>query len=359
MVSANSVPFLGGVETHVDAVARRLAEAGHEVTHLTTDRSGALSRAEDRNGYRIHRFGAYPRGWDIYISPALATYLLMHRGDYDVVHVQGVHTAVPPAALFVAQRAALPTVVTFHTGGHSSETRGALRAAQWRALAPLLRRADRLVAVCEYERDVFGDALGVERTSIALIRNGSEALPVDTSANVPSGDPLLVSVGRLEEYKGHHRILEAMPAILRRHPGARLVIVGRGPYEDALRQRICELSVQAFVDVRAFGVEERGALGKLIAGADVMCLLSEYEAHPVAVMEAIAAGTAALVADTSGMSELDRVGLVCAVPLDVTSEALADTALSLAARPRREPPRLTTWDECTRAVLDLYRGIIR
>ena len=62
-------------------------------------------------------------------------------------------------------------------------------------------------------------------------------------------------------------------------------------------------------------------MGKLVADADVFCLLSEYEAHPVAVMEALGAGTKALVADTSGLSELGRAGLATTIALEATARA--------------------------------------
>ena len=59
---------------------------------------------------------------------------------YDLVHVQGVNNFLPPMALASAQRTGIPTVVTFHTGGHSSRLRNMIRETQWQALRPLLRR---------------------------------------------------------------------------------------------------------------------------------------------------------------------------------------------------------------------------
>ena len=52
-----------------------------------------------------------------------------------------------------------------------------------------------------------------------------------------------MSVGRLERYKGHHRILRALPAILAQEPNARLVLVGSGPYEQPLRAMASQLGV--------------------------------------------------------------------------------------------------------------------
>ena len=140
----------------------------------------------------------------------------------------------------------------------------------------------------EYERQVFARILGVPVTTIRLIPNGGDRLPIDPSADTPQGSPLLVSVGRLERYKGHHRILRAFPAILERAPNARLVLAGSGPYEEPLRAMANQLGVGDRVSICGFGPERRAAMGKLVSDADVMCLLSEYEAQGIAVYEALA-----------------------------------------------------------------------
>ena len=358
MVSARATPFTGGIETHVDEVSRRLAASGVAVTVLTTDTSGELPRDERMSGYRVRRWSSYPRSSDYYFSPGLAHHLASTR-DYDLVHIQGVYSLVAPLALPAARRARIPTVLTFHTGGHSSGFRESLRPIQWRVLAPLLRPAAALVAVCEFERRLFSRILGVPESDIRLIRNGCEPLPVAPAARADQGRPLLVSVGRLERYKGHHRILRALPAILEQAPDARLVVIGSGPYEQPLRDLAENLHVADRVSIRGFGPDERAEMGALIADADVMCLLSEYEAHPISVMEAICAGTNALVADTSGLTELGTAGLVTTIPLDASPEQVAAAALAVAAAAPAVAPNLPDWDDCADRLLTLYREVVR
>lgn len=359
MVAARALPFMGGIETHVHEVSRRLAASGVDVTVLTTDPSGDLPPSEEVDGYRIRRWPAYPRTRDYYLSPGLIRHLLGAGSDYDVVHVQGVHTLVAPAALAATRRVGLPSVLTFHTGGHSSGLRERLRPVQWKVLGPLLRSAAALVAVCEFEREMFARALGIDESAIRLIRNGSERLPVDDSAPVTDGDPLVVSVGRLEEYKGHHRILRALPEILRQAPGARLEVIGSGPFEQQLRDMAGELGVSGQFSIRSFGPAERAGLGRVMSDADVVCLLSEYEAHPVAVMEALGTGAKALVADTSGLSELGREGLATTIALDASPQQVAAAVLELAARPRTPPPAIPSWDDCAAQLESLYREVAR
>ena len=50
LVAARYIPYVGGLETHVFEVGRRLAVAGVEVTVLTTDVSGTLPTVEKFEG---------------------------------------------------------------------------------------------------------------------------------------------------------------------------------------------------------------------------------------------------------------------------------------------------------------------
>jgi len=359
MVAARYLPDIGGIETHVDVVARRLAALGHQVTVLTTDTTGQKPRYEERQGFVVRRFPAVPRHRDYYLSPALGRALW--EGTFDVLHVQGIHTLVPPVALGVAQRRRIPTVLTFHTGGSSSRVRTLMRASQWMALRPLLRNAAALVAVCEYEVETFVRRLGLPRSSVRLIRNGAAAFP--ESGGIPSamtGAPLILSIGRLERYKGHQRLLGAMPEVLRRAPAARLAIIGTGPYEETLRTAAARLGIGDAVSFAAFGSSDRSAFGALVRSADVVALLSEYEAHPVAIMESLATGVRAVVAATSGLSELARHGWAVSVPIDATPRAIARTLLAEAAEGRAtafDPP-LPTWDGCVDALVGVYREVV-
>lgn len=354
MVTNRCVPFMGGIETHVQEVAPRLVRRGVDLTVFTTDVTGMLAPEEAFDGFTVRRFPAWPASRDYYFSMRLARALGRER--FDLIHVQGVHALLPPLALAAAARAKVPTVLTFHTGGSSSRFRASMRSAQWRTIAPLLRSTRRLIAVCEYEQRLFCGSLGLDPMRIPIVRNGAERLPDTGMPPTHHGDPLVLTIGRLERYKGHHRAVAAMPALLRRSPGARLVIVGSGPYESALRRQIAALDVEAAVSFTSFAPSERGELGALVRRADVVTLLSEYEAHPVAVMEALALGRDVVCANTSGLSELGRDGLVRTVALDASPEQVA-AAITLAVDEPRwhaQAPSLSTWEECADALVSTY-----
>ena len=91
-------------------------------------------------------------------------------------------------------------------------------------------------------------------------------------------------------------------------------------------------------------------MGKLVADADVFCLLSEYEGHPMAVLEALGAGTKVLLADSPGLSELGHAGLATTIALEAPPEQVAAAALAVAAAPRTAPPAIPSWGDCAEGV---------
>lgn len=355
-VTPRYFPYMGGVETHVYEVSRRFAADGHAVTVLTTDPGGELPPREQVEGVNIVRVKAYPAERDYYIAPAI--YEAVRRGNWDVVHVQGFHTFVPPVAMLAARKAHIPYLMSFHSGGHSSRRRHAVRDLQARLMRPLLAGAQRLVGVSRFEAELFRQRLGLPAERFTVIPNGSH-LPKITPVETPSSGTTILSVGRLERYKGHHRLLQALPQILAQRPDARLRILGSGPYEPELRQLAHDLGVEARTEIGAIPPGNREGMATIMAQANLVTLLSEYEAHPIAVMEALSLERPVLVADTSGLSELAQAGFVSAIPLESTSAQVAEAVLDQLRSPRKPSPiALPTWEECAAALLALYDQVI-
>lgn len=349
-------PFMGGVETHVYEVARRLATRGVEVTVLTTDPLGNLPADEQIEGVQIRRVRTFPHREDFYFAPAM--YQVITRGNWDVVHCQGIHTFVPLIAIFAAWKAQIPYAVTFHTGGHSSPLRNAVRGVQWRILRPLLARAARLIGVSRFEAELFRKHLNLSPELFTVIPNGSNLPEIGAERPGSVDEALILSVGRLEKYKGHHRVIAALPHLLEQRPDVRLRIVGMGPYRDALQRLAEEYGVADKVQIGPVPATDRRGMAALLASASLVVLLSEYEAHPIAVMEALAVGSSVLAADTSGLSELAERGLIKAVPLRSTPREAASAILKELRAPHRPAQvDLPTWDNCAEGLLSVYRLI--
>jgi glycosyltransferase involved in cell wall biosynthesis len=356
MVTPRYLPHTGGVELHVHEVARRIAARGADVTILTADLGEALAATEYRDGVRVRRVHAWPAGRDYFFAPEI--YREVARGGWNIVHVQSFHTLVPLLAMLAALRAGVPYVVTFHAGGHPSPVRQALRPIQLRLLRPLLRRADRLIALARFEIDQYSRRLAIPADRFALVPNGSD-LPGLPGDKQPSREAsLIASVGRLERHKGHQRVIAALPHVLRRRPNARLWIAGSGPYEPRLRQLAEALRVSERVDIRVVPIGERRRMAEELARVKVVVSLSEFETQPIALLEARAAGCRLVVADAPGLTPLAEEGLARSIPRDSSPGEIAAVILTELEQPSASTPvELPTWDESADALLELYESI--
>ncbi len=356
MVAARCFPFMGGIESHIHEVAPRLAALGHDLTLLTTDPVGNLPREEAFSGARVVRVRAWPSKAEYYLAPAI--YSKIVKGNFDLVHIQGYHNLVPPVAMLAAIRKRVPFVLTFHSGGHSSRLRNAMRKFQWKALAPLVRQARALIGVSEFEADFFSEKMGVPRSKFMVVPNGAQLPEVSPSRNVPKSGRLIVSIGRLERYKGHHKAIEAVNILRQSFPDVRLRILGGGPYEPELRQLVNRLGLGPLVTIGSIPPVERQGLANLLSEADLVVLLSEYEAHPIAILEALSLGRKVLTSDTSGFRELAERSLIRTVPLKSSPAGIAAAMVeALEAPPSPVKFTLPNWDDCARKLDSIYRTI--
>jgi glycogen(starch) synthase len=251
----------------------------------------------------------------------------------------------------------IPYVVTFHGGGHSSDARNKVRRLQRRLLGPLLRRAAKLVAIARFEISDYGAELGLGPERFETIPNGTDlAFSAGSDGASRNGTPLVATVGRLERYKGHHRVIAAFPEVLRGEPRARLLVVGTGPHEQELRRQAEQLGIAAAVEFTSTPPDQPTAMADLLGRVSLVVLMSEFESHPLVALEAAAAGCRLLVADAGGLAELAEDGLARAIPLDEDPAAVGRAVLDeLALPPQTKRPELISWDDCAARLLDLYR----
>jgi len=356
LVPARYLPYQGGVEIHVYEVAKRLAQEGVEVAILTTDPDGRLPREELDNGVLIQRVPTWALGDDYHLAPGI--YKTIMRGRWDIVNCVGYHTFVAPLAMLAAWQTGTPYIVTLQSGGHSSRLRYALRVAQWEFLGPLMSHASRLVAISNFEAEFFCRRWRFSREHFVVIPNGSDLPPIEPPQS-GRDEALIVSVGRLVRYKGHHRMIAALPKVLAHFPTARLQIAGSGPFEPELRRLAAELNVDSHVDIVCVQGADRVGMARLLSRARLVTLLSEYESQGIAVMEALALGRPVLVTDTSALKEIVARGYARSVPLTASTDEIATAILDQLRRPLIPTVKdLPTWDQCASDLLRLYREVV-
>jgi teichuronic acid biosynthesis glycosyltransferase TuaC len=210
-----------------------------------------------------------------------------------------------------------------------------------RTVRHCLPRADLVMAVSNSLRDTC-IAMGVSIERVHVIGNAVDTMQFHPlrkdecrrRLGLPASDRVILAVGSLTSVKGHDRLIECLPAVLRRFPEAMLCIVGPnganagGDVTRDLRLQAGRLRVDN--KVRFVGEIGNCDLIYWYNAADVFCLPSRSEGSPGVVLEALACGCPTVATDVGSVSEIissDFLGVVVPNrddgPLDGLIEALS------------------------------------
>ncbi len=227
---------------------------------------------------------------------------IMQREGVTIFHSQVGISWEGLLGLRIAHRAGVPVrIVTEHLP-YLLTHRG-----QVREHRETTRLADRVITVSEGSRRTFL-ARGYPGEQFVCIHNGVEPPParplgearrIREGLGLRPGAPLLLTVARMTTQKGHDLLLAAAPAILARHPQACFAWVGEGPEQTRLRHRANALGLAD--NVRFLG--RRDDVPALLGAADLFVLPSQFEGHPIAVLEALAAGLPVVGTRVCGLNE--------------------------------------------------------
>lgn len=356
IVSPYSWSTPGGVNTHIEGLAGALRRRGSQVK-VVAPCDGIAPRGLVAVGRSVPVpfNGSVAR---LAFGPRVAARVrrTLRQFDPDIVHV---HEPFAPSVSMLATLASrAPVVATFHSDAPDSRTYRAARP----ALRPLWRRLAARIAVSEAAAATVARVFG-ERPEI--VPNG---VTVARYAGVPAADPrskCVVFLGRLEPRKGAQILVEAAPAVLAAHPGARIVIAGRGPQARALEAAIPSGAKDAVELAGAVAQEE---VTRLAARASVFCFPSlGGESFGVVLLEAMAAGRAVVASDIPGYAAVLRDGveglLVPAGDAAAVAAALVRLlgdpaeAAAMAERGRARAAEFD-WDTLGGRVEEIYRRAI-
>jgi 1,2-diacylglycerol 3-alpha-glucosyltransferase len=348
-------PQIGGVEKHVQCLAQGCAEAGDDVVILT-HQVGDSPADEWIGGTRVLRFPMTVPSRNYALSLRLFSYLRRHAADFDVVHVHSYHTVIGHAVV----PSHLPFVFTphYHGTGHTP-FRALLHRLYWPAGARLVRAADAVICVSDVERDLMiRDFPGISG-KVVTIPNGTNqkrAAAEDDEAG-SFGDPMVLTVGRLERYKNVDRIIDAFRALP--FPGS-LVVVGDGP-DRARLERHAEAGEPGW-PVLFTGRVPDPVLDRLFMKAKVVTSASDHEAFGLTLAEGLVSGARVVASAIPAHAELARrAGADAAVSLvDPKNTRQFTDSLAACLLADRVPAgglRLPSWADVVQDTRELYSRV--
>lgn len=325
----------GGVGTVLQALARALVARGHRVTVLgvSRDRPGET----DDQGVRVIRLPhARVRGAGFVVHGRRLRRALadLHRDTpLDVVEGQELSLAVLP------RRRPYASVIRMNGGHHFFAVTLGGRPRPWRSWLERrsFARADHLGAVSRYVAETTRDLLHLGDRPVEILPNG-----VDTDRfrplAVPEEPGTIAFVGTVCEKKGVRQLVDAMPAVLARHPEARLLVAGRD-WVDAggsFRARLeTGLDAATAAHVEFLGPIDHDAVPALLARAAVCAYPSHMEAMPLAWLEGLAMGRAVVAGDIGPAPEVVEDGVTGVLCDPHDPAAIAAAVGDLLADPER------------------------
>lgn len=387
----HSLPLHSGYSFRSRAIIREQRALGWRTAHLTGPKYHLESRPrEEVDGLLFYRTPA-ARGLAARL-PALRHVAVMRALEArleevvelerpDLLHAHSpVLDAVP--ALRVGRRRGLPVVYEVRAFWEdAAATHGTARewGPRYRASRALetwaLRRADGVATICRGLRDEAVER-GVDAARVAVVPNAVDVERFSVERHVDPElrrrlgleDSIVVGfIGSFYAYEGLDLLLEALPAVRRRHPSTRLLLVGGGPEERRLRELTGRLDLADAVRFTGRVPHERVGgyydLVDLFVYPRLSARLTEL-VTPLKPLEAMAKGRPVVASDVGGHRELIRPGEtgILFPPDDVEalaatlSKTLGDRAswseLCRAARRFVEEER--TWSRSVAGYRDLY-----
>ena len=200
----------------------------------------------------------------------------------------------------------------------------------------VLHRFHQVVAVSSrLDRELEG--AGIPPARRTLIHNGLavyaprvDRAAVRSSLGLDPDAPLLVAIGRLDPWKAHHRLLEAM-ALLGGEPAPRLLLVGDGDLRADLQQQ----AHAAGLGQRVIFAGYRRDIPELLAASDLFVISSIKEGLPMVLLEAMGAGVPVISTSVGAIPDALEQGACGALVPPGDAGALAAAVVVLLAHPGR------------------------
>ncbi len=324
----HSIPLHSGYTFRTLAILREQRRLGWDTLQLTTPKQGPSDlREETLEGFRLHRT---PNRQGVGLAAQMRLTAariaeVVREEQPDIIHAHSpVLNALP--ALWARLSCRLPVVYEMRASwedaavDHGTTVEGSVRYRLSRGLETLaLKGADHVTTICEGLR---GDIAvrGIPADKITVIPNAvdSEAfrfgVPADPALRSRlglDGCTVIGFAGSFYGYEGLHLLIEALAVLRPRHADLRLLLVGGGPQDAALKAQVAQAGLQDEVvftgRVPHAEVQRYYELIDLLVYPRLPIRLTEL-VTPLKPLEAMAQGRVFVASDVGGHRELIRHG---------------------------------------------------
>ena len=357
-----------------------LAEAGIEVTILTTDSNGDVGQAPlevplgvaiAQNGYEIRYFRCSPfRRYKFSIE--LLRWLSKNAQHYDLAHIHALFSPVSSCSAAIARSRKLPYIL---------RPLGTLDPADLQK-----KRLLKLLYAAALERPNLAGSAAVHFTSdqeaktserfntltrdlvipLGVSLPPSEPCSIREKFGIPNDRPILLFMSRIDPKKGLELLIPALEKLDR---DFHFILAGGNPQDPSYEEKICDRIRTSSLAPRTsiVGFVTGGEKTALLEAADLFVLPSYYENFGIAVAEAMSVGTPVVISDQVHIwREIERSqsGWICTCDVENLTQVLNDVISDRAEQLRRgknaqiHAQRNYSWNAIAQQVITAYRQIL-
>jgi glycosyltransferase involved in cell wall biosynthesis len=367
---------VGGAELWAYQLAHQMAKLGHDIVVFTTS-ADSKNHVEEEDGIQVHRYRVNMKIEKARFS--LDMFCRSLQQDVDIVHV---HYTLPPAelaSLFYTQIKRKPFVVSYHGDTYYNYGKLIRRIGLWlldKFIVPTVLSRARVITCNSIYYIPLSRFLPKYRAKILICTPGINAdessVPYTREEcreqlSLPKDDKIILFVGHLINYKSPDLLIKAMPAIIKKTPDARLVIVGDGPLRGELNNITNALNLTQTIKFAGAVSDDVKALYYNAADVFVLPSTTSGESFGRVLLEAAAAGLPIVVSSLETFRAFIRDGYNGLVAKLGDIDSLAETInrlLSDAALRQemgenaRASIRDYSWENIAKKVEKIYEMVI-
>ncbi len=203
----------------------------------------------------------------------------------------------------------------------------------------LYQAADAIITTGQATKELLRHRLGVPESRIFSIPTGvslTEFVPGEADAalkarlEIPPQAYIFGTVAVLRSWKGHLYLLEAFKELIDAGAQAFLVVVGRGPYREVIKEKLADLGLEQWV--RLAGYQDKVAPWLALMDAVILASYAN-EGVPQALVQAMAMGKPVLGTTVGGIPEVVIPGETGLLVPPRDPQALAQAMRHLMAHP--------------------------
>lgn len=363
-VAGNLYPsFAGGIALHAHEMSKWQVRLGHNVTVYT---SSVVEEAmlEIKDGYKVVRFKSLARLMGNPLMPGLFPKLLHTRNTFDIIHAHS-HLFLSTNLCALARRLGSPPLIITNHGLISQTAPLPIQKVYIPTVAKwTLQSSDMVICYTETEKAKL-EEIGINSNNIKVIHNG-----IDTDIFTPcekrggkTGSQILW-VGRFVPGKGIEHLINAFNILVQQHQHYRLTMVGKGPLQEKINQKIQNLGLSQHISLRSF--VPNSEIHRLYQDSDVFVLTSLNEGVPRTILEAMACGIPVISTELPQLVDIVE-GCGLTVPIG-DPQAVADAVSRITTSPelakklgeagRAKVVGHYSWEDTVRKTVEAYQELL-